>query len=150
MGGWGGTTPQGTVRTHRGGDVDEEGVAVDAHRLQEGVASHLPLVPLPPGQESPQSHGHQPGVQEDDQRRYRHCRTKNGTGREDGARPRLARSKAIIGAAGAGPTSVELRPVVVRGVAQPAEEGGQVAADGYREHQGHADPERTYNTHKHS
>lgn len=68
-------TPQGKVGTHGGGDVDEEGVAVDAHRLQEGVASHLPLGPLPPGQETPQSDGHQPGVQEDDQRRYRHCRT---------------------------------------------------------------------------
>lgn len=43
---------------------------------------------------------------------------------------------------------MELRPVVVRGVAQSAEEGGQVAADRYREHQGHADPERTCDTHK--
>lgn len=68
-------TPQGKVGTHGGGDVDEEGVAVDAHGLQEGVASHLPFGPLPPGQETPQSDGHQPGVQEDDQRRYRHCRT---------------------------------------------------------------------------
>lgn len=51
---------------------------------------------------------------------------------------------------GAGPTSVELRPVVVRGVAQSAEEGGQVAADRYREHQGHADPERTCHTQTHT
>lgn len=71
-------TPQGKVGTHGGGDVDEEGVAVDAHRLQEGVASHLPFGPLPPGQETPQSDGHQPGVQEDDQRRYRHCRDRTG------------------------------------------------------------------------
>lgn len=42
---------------------------------------------------------------------------------------------------------MELRPVVVRGVAQSAEEGGQVAADRYREHQGHADPERTCDKH---
>lgn len=44
---------------------------------------------------------------------------------------------------------MELRPVVVRGVAQSAEEGGQVAADRYREHQGHADPERTCEKHTH-
>lgn len=67
-----------TKGTHRGWDVDEEGVAVDTHSLQERVASHLPFSPLPPGQETPQSDGHQPGIQEDDHRRYRHCwRTQN-------------------------------------------------------------------------
>lgn len=38
--------------THRGGDEDEEGVAVDTHSLQEGVPASLPLS-LPPGQETP-------------------------------------------------------------------------------------------------
>lgn len=38
---------------HRGGDVDKEGVAIDTHGLQEGVASNLPLSPLPPRQETP-------------------------------------------------------------------------------------------------
>ena len=59
--------------THRGGDVDEERVAVDAHGLQEGIASDLPLGPLPPGQEAPQTDRHQPGVHEDHRGRYRHC-----------------------------------------------------------------------------
>lgn len=62
-----------TKGTHRGWDVDEEGVAVDTHSLQEGVAAHLPFSPLPPGQETPQSDRHQPGIQEDDHRCCRHC-----------------------------------------------------------------------------
>lgn len=64
--------------THRGGDIDEKGVAVDAHSLQEGVASNLPLIPLPPGQETPYPNRHQPGIHEDDYCSYRHCWSKAG------------------------------------------------------------------------
>lgn len=46
------SAPRG-YRTHRGGNVDKERVAIDAHGLQKGVASNLPLSPLPPGQETP-------------------------------------------------------------------------------------------------
>ena len=46
-------------------------------------------------------------------------------------------------------TSVELWSVVVSWVSHLTEEGGQVPADRYREHQCHADPEWAY-THTHT
>lgn len=51
-------------RTHRGGDVGGEGVAVDADSLQEAVGTGP--VALPPPQEPPQRQRHQPGVAVDE------------------------------------------------------------------------------------
>lgn len=59
--------------THRCGDVDEKGVAVNTHSLQERVTSNLPLGPLSPRQETPQTNRHQPGVHEDHDCRYCNC-----------------------------------------------------------------------------
>ena len=51
--------------TYGGRDEDKQGVSINAHGLQEGVASHLALSSAPPGQEGPGTQGHQPGVHED-------------------------------------------------------------------------------------
>lgn len=113
-------------RTHRGGNVDEERVAVDAHRLQKGVASDLPLGPLPPGQETPQTYRDQPGVQEDDHCSDGHCGRETRASQRDWTELRAGAPGARVG-----PTSVKLWSVVVRGVPPLTEERGQVPPDGH-------------------
>ena len=58
------------VWTYRGRDEDEQGVAINTHGLQEGVAPHVALRASPPRQEPPSAQGHQRGVHEDDYRCY--------------------------------------------------------------------------------
>jgi len=49
-------------RTYRCGNVNEEGVAIYTHYLQEGVGHNVHDFTVPPHQESPEGKGNKPSV----------------------------------------------------------------------------------------
>lgn len=58
--------------TYRCGDVNEEGVAIDTHYLQERVGDYVHNFTVPPHQESPESKGNEPSVRINRCCRYGH------------------------------------------------------------------------------
>lgn len=126
--------------THHGGDEDKEGVAVDAHGLQEGVQPHALPDALAPPQKAPQCQRHQPGVAVNSDASHRHCRARQAVipGALPPPAPPLPRGWALPALL----TFVELGAVVDGGVLPLGQHQGQVAGDGQDKGQCGADPER--------
>lgn len=135
--------PQGTCGpslgpTHHSGDEDKQGVAVDAHCLQEGVGPHALSDTFAPLQEAPQCQRHQPCVAVDGDASHGHCGARQvitpwGT-------PGPARYQALPNLL----TFVELRAVVDGRVPLLGQHQGQIAGDSQDKGQCGTDPEGAY------